>query len=473
MLDALSLRDRLTYGYAVALLLGLVVFAAVSLSTVDYALKATVDVRLENTARSAIAVILDGGSASQPPVQLTHAQREALLLVLGSQGGAAVVRGDGSLLFDSESALPPALLRLAEGAGPRPRLATTGTADARVRTYAVRLGVARDGDSTLALVLWRPLDLIRELDRIALAVFVVAVVAIALLALVLGRAVAHRGLAPLRRIAALASEIEAHDLSRRLALPPHPDELGQLCTVFDRMLDRLQAAFERQRRFTADASHELRAPLSVIRVQADVALRREREPEQYRGTLEKIVRQAKELETLIAQLLAAARADAGTVERRPLDVTQVAADAAERARALGERKRITIRLVADGPATILGDASALERVFLSLLANAISFAPRGGSVDVIVRREAADVSVTIRDSGPGFSPEGLRHALERFWRHDAARGRGGSGLGLAIAKSIVEALDGTIALGNNSAGGADVTVRFPVPSTLPEPATFR
>jgi signal transduction histidine kinase len=278
---------------------------------------------------------------------------------------------------------------------------------------------------------------------------------------VVGTIIVDRGLGPLRDMAAVASEIEGHDLTRRLGNDAWYAELREFAATFDRMLDRLESAFARQRQFTADASHDLRAPLAVMRAETDLALARKRAPEADRQSLLSIRDEIREFDRLLEALLLSARADAEPIGTAPVDLVDLAARAGSRlepfARSRGVRIENAVRVAPE----IAGNAEILERVLASLLHNGIKFSPQNGVVSMAVRDEAASVSLLIRDQGPGFSNAALENAFERFWKDDTARGRSGTGLGLAIAKSAVERIGGSIAIRNAEAGGAEVEATFP------------
>jgi signal transduction histidine kinase len=271
---------------------------------------------------------------------------------------------------------------------------------------------------------------------------------------------ANAALLPLVRIAATAERIEANDLSQRLhAENDAGDELGRLTASFDRMLDRLQSAFAHERRFSADASHELRAPLAVLRAETELALRRDRDNEEYRRALESIAREAERLEHLVDDLLAAARVEADAADLREVDVNAIVRGVAARIETPAALKHVGIATEGTAPAAI-GEPGAIERALLGVAHNAITFAPERGSVRLTMTSDADAVSVAVADSGPGFSREALEHATERFWRADGARPRGGTGLGLAIARAIVERSGGTLSIANAPGGGGLVTMRL-------------
>lgn len=449
-----TLHARLTFGYAVAFFAGLVAFAVISYTSLDAALKRVVDARVRS-AETAIVNILVG----HPEVD--HATRERLDLVIGSNMSGAVFSASGRAVYSSVVSIAPSMRAIVLRADDKPRLTRLYIKGAAGRLVTQRI-VTQDG-SYVYVGIWRQLDLVEELERLAIVIFGVSVVVIGGSGALVGSMVAQQGLMPLRAVAALASEIEAHDLSRRLGVESDTSELGQLSTTFNRMLARLEDAFERQRRFTADASHELRAPLAVIHVAADLALRRERDPAAYRRVLSSILRATQQLEDLTDRLLAAARADAGHVRVERVDFSALVAEALEHLLPLAESKRVKLIASLQPLAFVNADRLGIVRVVVALVDNAIKFSPEGGSVVACVTEERGRVRLALQDVGPGFSEEGLQHATDRFWRNDAVRAPGtGSGLGLAICYSIVRASGGTLALKNATERGALVVAEFPV-----------
>jgi signal transduction histidine kinase len=231
--------------------------------------------------------------------------------------------------------------------------------------------------------------------------------------------------------------------------------------AFDALLAQTHGAYIRERRFAADASHELRTPLSVIRAETDLALRRERSPKEYRAAMQSIAREARRLEDLTGQLLAAARSNLDARDAEELDLSPLVDDVADRVRPAAEVRDITVRVSANGAALARANRGMIERALLAVAHNAIAHAKQGGTVELSAKANGAKVNVTVADDGDGFSAEALQHATERFWRGDAARSRGGTGLGLSIARSMVEANGGTVAVSNRQEGGALVTFSLP------------
>jgi heavy metal sensor kinase len=279
-----------------------------------------------------------------------------------------------------------------------------------------------------------------------------------------GWLVSARILRPVAAISATASAISATNLSGRIGMDKVDRELAELAGVLNAMFDRLEAAFERQTRFTADASHELRTPLAIIRSHAELALARPRSGEEYREALEACLRAAGRMTGLVNGLLTLARADAGRLDlqRQPVDLRRVVEENVALFRPLAEKKGVS--LVADlAPAVVTGDAGGLGQVVTNLLSNAAQYNRPGGEVCLRLGVSDGAAVLSVADTGCGIPAEDRPHIFERFYRVDKARSRaqGGSGLGLAICKSIVEAHGGTIDFETEPGRGSTFWVRLP------------
>jgi heavy metal sensor kinase len=278
-----------------------------------------------------------------------------------------------------------------------------------------------------------------------------------------GWLISRRIFRPIAAIAATASRISADNLSERIDTKSVDHELADLARVLNATFRRLEAAFDRQARFTADASHELRTPLAVVRSQAELTLSRERSPDEYQEALQTCLNAAERMTDLVDGLLTLARADAGkSAVREPVGLDRVVADAVELCRPLAQQNSIqlTTELAA---VTVPGDASALGRVVGNLVTNAIRYNRPNGEVHVTLEREGSEAVFTVRDTGEGIPEEHRTQLFERFYRADKARSRatGGSGLGLAIAKAVVEAHRGTIGFESTVGKGSTFWVRLP------------
>jgi heavy metal sensor kinase len=284
---------------------------------------------------------------------------------------------------------------------------------------------------------------------------------------------AGRALAPVDEVTSLAREIEASRLSQRLPVPKARDEIGRLVETFNQMISRLETSFATMKRFTADASHELRGPLATMRGAVDVALSRPREPAEYRDVLASVGEDVDRLRAITEDLLVLARADAGRVqmEKAPVRLDVLAEEVAESFRPAAEENQVGLSANNLPAVTVLGDERWLRQLVVNLVENAVKFtsaAPPpygGGSVSVELTSVDGTARLSVVDSGPGIPAEALGRIFERFFRADDARSQSlvsGSGLGLAVAAWIVEAHGGTIEAGNRPEGGSLFTVSLPL-----------
>jgi heavy metal sensor kinase len=258
---------------------------------------------------------------------------------------------------------------------------------------------------------------------------------------------AGRALRPLTRIARTAEQIGPSTLGKRIGYRGPADEVGAMATAFDGMLDRVQAAFVRERRFSADASHELRTPLAAIKSGIGVSLSRRRTAKEHLATLKTLDGQVDQLIRLCDDLLVLARGGRPrSADSETVDLTSLLELAVEQFEPLAEERFIAVRTNIRRRLTVEGFPDDLIRLFLNLLGNAVKYTPAGGLVTVDARKQHGHVHVSISDTGPGIAEEHLPHLFEPFYQVDPARSRteSGTGLGLAIAYEIAGAHGGAI-----------------------------
>jgi len=250
------------------------------------------------------------------------------------------------------------------------------------------------------------------------------------------------GLGPVAAMTRAAQSISVESLSQRLPVPRTGDEIERLARAWNQVLERLEASVERIRQFTADASHELRTPTALIRATAELALRRERGPEDYRRALLEIDGEAGRMTELIESMLALARSDASGSQMplAPVDVNRLAADVAAQSEILAQDRGVRIETLGAAE-NALADANeaGLRRLLRILVDNALDHTAAGGTVTVSVARRNGGVDLAVRDTGEGIPPSALPHIFERFYRADEARAGKGAGLGLSIAQVIARA----------------------------------
>ena len=291
-----------------------------------------------------------------------------------------------------------------------------------------------------------------------------------------GYYLAGRTLAPVERITETARSISGEKLDRRVPVANPGDELGRLAATLNDMLDRLERSFAEMQRFTADAAHELRTPLAVIRNEAEVALRTPRTVEEYTRVLEGLLEEVVRLSEMADQLLFLCRQDVGLnpPTHRDVPLDDLLRAVTDTMRPVAESKDIALVLGDNPPCTVRGDANQLRRVFYNLLDNAAKYTAAGGTVRVASRHEGNEVVVSVSDTGIGIAAEHLTRVFDRFYRVDPSRAgeTGGAGLGLAICRSVIRTARGSIEASSEIGRGSVFDVRLPVStvSTVGEPS---
>jgi len=288
-----------------------------------------------------------------------------------------------------------------------------------------------------------------------------------------GWLIAGRVLAPIDRITAVARDIQATDLARRIDLRGPPDELKDLADTFDDMLGRLEDAFQQQRRFIQEASHELRNPLAVIRTNLDVTLDDpDASVEDLRSTAEVVNRSAARMGVLVDDLLTYAREGAPVREVGPVDLDEVVADAVADFAVSAQARHLDLVAAAATdrePVGVVGDRIALRQAIANLVANAVRLAPEGTAVRLAAGREGPWAWIAVDDAGPGIPVADHERVFERFWRGDPQRARaeGRSGLGLAIVSRVAATHGGEVRLADNERGGSTFTLWLPAVDPAP------
>ena len=283
-----------------------------------------------------------------------------------------------------------------------------------------------------------------------------------------GWLLARRALKPVDNMTEAADRISAEALSDRLEETGAGDELDHLAKTLNSMLSRLDSAFSQIRRFSADASHELQTPLTILKGELEVALRSERTPEEYRRILNSALEEIDRIAHLVEGLLLLSRADAGVLrmDRKPVDLSQLVKDIHDRAKILADTRGVILRLDQVEPASMPGDYERLGRLLLNLVENGIKYTRTGGQVALSLKKEQKEVLIKITDTGIGIPPDEQAQIFQPFYRTNEARaqGQGGVGLGLSIAGSIAEAHGGRIEVESTPGQRTVFTVFLPIPS---------
>jgi len=452
----LSLRARLTLWYTLALLVVLCLFGANVLWQQRRIGIRRVDRELETfTATLAHVVQEELNEKDDPPT----AAAEASSTLAAPRRAVAVLDARGRVLAAKWSGLDLGDALPRGDDAPRVWSVENASGAWRVHARAQAFGAA-----TLVLVVASPLsDVFREQHEVQEAMLV-GIPIVLLLAGAGGLWLASIGLRPITDMAQRAARIPPTGLED-LGQTERTDELGQLAAAFNGLVARLRAALQTQRQFMADASHELRTPVSIVRATADVMLSREHRDEgEYREAVAIVGGQAQRLGRLVEDMLVLARADAGGYRLRPVDLylDELVADCRRAVDVLATERGVTIRSAASPDIPFRGDEDLLRRLVLNVLQNAVQHSPSGGAVAVDIRQEPDAVRIRVSDEGPGIPLDDQRRIFDRFVQLDPSRRGQGTGLGLPIARWIAEAHHGTLLLESSGPGGSTFCVSLPL-----------
>lgn len=334
----------------------------------------------------------------------------------------------------------------------------SGRAIAAGRTFEIRTAVPTEPFD-------QALDRFRAIEKGALPLVV-------LVAALLGYWLSGKSLAPVNRIIFTAQQIGIQNLSRRLEVPAAKDELRRLTETLNAMLARIEASFQKITQFTADASHDLRTPVAVIRATAEISLRRHRTEAEYQNALSKILETSVETSGLLENLLTLARADAGaaSLKMHRLDLKAQVLKAQEQGAILAASKFLTFTVqMPESPVRIRADAPAIHRLLLILIDNAVKYTPPGGQCSITLSEDEGHAHIVVKDTGMGIPEDDLDSIFERFRRADHSRSREtpGAGLGLAIARWITQMHGGVITAASTLGRGSAFHVRLPVEKPQP------
>lgn len=473
----MTLTTRLALFFLGALGVTLVGFSTVLYALADRHLTRQLDDRLAAAARTAAAAAeVEPDGVEWEPAGRPHALApggfgEQLYWVVTAADGRVI---DRSTQPDADAVLAHAEEALQAGHRNPRRIDRDGHAwhatHLRIEPEVPPAAVGAGKHRALTLTAAVPLDPVRDTLRALAAALAGLNVAVLVVAAFVGRVVVRRALAPIARMADAARAMGADDRDARLPVGPAADELADLSAAFNGLLGRLDEAFARERRFTGEASHQLRTPVAAIIGQVEVALRRDRDPAEYRLMLAKVHAQAERLRRVVDALLFLARSqgDGPPVALEPLDIAVVVRD---RLAVFAEHQRVgDLRLdVAEG-VWASAHRELLGELFDALLDNALKYSDPGTPVDVRIGRDADCAWVEVEDRGVGIAEADVPHVFQPFFRAAAVRDRGvaGVGLGLAVAARIAAAFGGAVRVSSESGG---TRFRLELPSLQNAPGT--
>jgi two-component system OmpR family sensor kinase len=477
-----SIRWRLTFGYAVALAVTLTAFGGmlyfnwqrISRRSFDLRLQQRLQLEADLSARylEESYRVLGRIVTKDRPTVLEPAIASYFESV---QDYLAVVDSTGAVLFASDSATSLGADQFESFLAPvRPPPGERRTGEYR---FSLRTGPARyvaiplrhAGVGLAAILVAAPstTTILEAQDLLSVMIAIAPLILIA--SVLLGYWIAGRSVAPLgEMVRELEAITDGRSLHRRVVVDPSGDEVARLGTAVNRMFERLERSFSALHRFTAEASHELKTPIMVLRAGVERALRHPGTPAESMQALDESLDQINLMTELVDSLLTLARADEG---RLPLaledcDLRALVEEAGETASMLAESAGLTVELsLPESPVPFRADRNRMRQLLLNLVTNAVKYTPAGGRVSIGLVDQESSLVVTVSDTGIGIAAGDLPHIFDRFWRADPARSREGerpgTGLGLAITKWVAEAHGGTIAVQSRPGRGTQFTVTLP------------
>ncbi len=460
-----SLRFELASRYAVAVALGIALVAAIGYLVLRGALDRHIDASLLNVASIQASSVTEDPTGEMRFHEWDMTAEEALSLgdlnryaQVWNESGESLLRSrylTRDLPVDSTALRKAAIGELAWSEG---RLD-----EQHVRSIFYPLGRLGASHERHILQVAAPLSARDRTMRTA-GLFLLGIVVLVSVGSFLGSWwLAGKTVRPVHEIIAQAERISGGRPGERISAYAETREFESLVQVLNMMLGRIDDAFEAQRRFTADASHELRSPLTALRGELELALRRERDPDEYRRVIDSSLEEAVRLSSLTEDLLALARSDAGvmTLRLEEVDLGERLRFAVDRLQARITDKELRVSVDAPAEATGLYDAKLVDQLVWNLLDNAVKFSTPGGAIEASIVPSGEEFVLTVADTGPGIPEEALRHIFDRFSRVDDAHAAEGTGLGLSIVQAIAETHGGSVTAANGDTGGARFQVRLP------------
>ncbi|HVT04245.1 MAG TPA: ATP-binding protein [Thermoanaerobaculia bacterium] len=450
-----SIRARLTAWYSIVLALVLIAFGAITYGLLRRQIGHNTDNSLASTARELSAVL--SNDSSETSLALRESGTVSALLDFRYSSEAIIIFSeDGREIAASHSSFERGIERLALRKLIDHRSYGLKTLRNQ-RTFRLLLEPISILGKRHVLAVMRSLDeqerTFAEMRRSMLLAIPLAV----LIASGGGYLLARKTLAPVAAMSEKARAISAISLSERIAVTNPRDELGQLATTLNALLQRLEESFDSQRRFMADASHELRTPVAILQGEIDVSLSRDdREAEAYRRSLQIMHRSVRKLTRIVRDLFLLARGDSGQypLQRSRFYLDETLAGTIEGFRTLAGERGIELQGCHPNDILMKGDEDLVQRMIGNLIDNAVKYTPSGGKVTVVAVVDDSSVRLEVRDNGSEIPAEVREHLFERFFRAGPSVGHPGAGLGLPIARWIAEAHDGRIWIESGPAGNA-------------------
>ncbi len=459
-----TVRWRLTLWYTAVLAVAFAIFGLVVGGVEARGLQSELDRQLLGILQSAVAA-LDRAYRENPNITPAGLADEIAEMSLPADNSLCLELPNGRTLSRNTQGISEALLHDWLRSPNREEMAWTSRSGGQ-RWRVVRFQREAGPGLTGRMVLARDLSFLDGQLLSLTRTLSLVLPSVLLLAAVGGYWLASRVLRPVERITGQARHIEAHGLDQRLKVERPHDEFGRLALVLNDLFERLGRAFQQQRRFLADAAHELRTPVAIVRSQTDVALQQARPADEYVRALQAIRKETEHLSAIVEDLLLMARADSAQlpVRKEEVDLVEIADECCRSLRPLAQERNLTLRWDVGSELSVCGDGRLLRRAVTNLLLNAISYTLAGGTVSVNVRGEAERAVLDVADTGIGIAQEDLPFLFDRFYRVRQQGGSGteGSGLGLGIVKMIAGLHGGSVTVESRLGAGSTFSLAIPL-----------
>jgi heavy metal sensor kinase len=468
-----SIRFTLTLWYSTVLLVAFTVFGVSVYVYLQHLLEATLDQNLVEDVEwmSRLVEVERNTTRERESIrELTREMRERILQHYTANPMNYIVQltdVEGQILYESQNRHSQILLGSQVPSG-QTIMKTLDTPD-----YGHLHVAARRSDPFIIQVAYTDKATKAVLGHLV-SIFAVMVPVVLFVSLSGGWLLAGMALRPVRQISQLTNRITAQRLNERIPAREVDDELGQLIKTINGMIARLQSAFEQMRDFSMSMAHELKTPLTIMKGEAELALAKPPSIEETQRLITTYLEEVVRMSRIVEDLITLARAEAGqiTIGKEQVNLNEVIQELSEDAVILSSSKQLTVQLVKNEPAVVLGDRARLRQLFRALITNAVQYTEPRGRVSITCEVKEGNVSIDIEDTGIGIPPESLDKIFQRFFRVEEARSRvqGGSGLGLSVAKWIAEAHNGTISVVSTLRKGSRFTVRLPISQTSSLPS---
>jgi heavy metal sensor kinase len=468
-----SIRFTLTLWYSTVLLVAFTVFGVSVYVYLQHLLEATLDQNLVEDVEwmSRLVEVERNTTRERESIrELTREMRERILQHYTANPMNYIVQltdVEGQILYESQNRHSQILLGSQVPSG-QTIMETLDTPD-----YGHLHVAARRSDPFIIQVAYTDKATKAVLGHLV-SIFAVMVPVVLFVSLSGGWLLAGMALRPVRQISQLTNRITAQRLNERIPAREVDDELGQLIKTINGMIARLQSAFEQMRDFSMSMAHELKTPLTIMKGEAELALAKPPSIEETQRLITTYLEEVVRMSRIVEDLITLARAEAGqiTIGKEQVNLNEVIQELSEDAVILSSSKQLTVQLVKNEPAVVLGDRARLRQLFRALITNAVQYTEPRGRVSITCEVKEGNVSIDIEDTGIGIPPESLDKIFQRFFRVEEARSRvqGGSGLGLSVAKWIAEAHNGTISVVSTLRKGSRFTVRLPISQTSSLPS---